>query len=110
MKRILIIAACLFSVSTCLTVKSTAAAARTRKSPLWKVGDCVQSQTFERFETPEPIVQIVEIGKKKYLTRQSRPWTIATGVLLTEDVVYLFSSLESEDYKKVICPSELTSH
>jgi hypothetical protein len=52
-------------VSGYLTVSSVVEAASAR--PKFKAGDCVQdNQRKERWETPEPIFKVLEVGKLKY--------------------------------------------
>lgn len=82
---------------------------KVKQSPYWKVGDCVQSQDFERFENPQPIILIQQVGKKKYLTRQKSFDKCFGCPSIDEDVVYFFASIEAEEYQKVSCPQDLTS-
>lgn len=79
--------------------------AKAKRSPRWHVGDCVQSQDFEKFESPLPVNKILEVGKKKYLSRELH--FEGPEKLIIEDVVTPFMLLDSSNYAKVSCPKEL---
>lgn len=92
-----------------LLVCHDAMAARYKEetSPKWKVGDCVQSQDFESFETPLPIRKILAVGKRKYHVRELRFYDRGPDWTTVQESAVLFETLEDTTTVRRFCPSKL---
>jgi len=87
-------------ICTAVLVSHTAALANPEKSKFVK-GDCVQRVAdVERWEDPEPIIKILEVGRKKYRTTE---WSNQTKMFDPNWESHAFILIDAFN-SKVRCP------